>query len=76
MQTIYVKLETIERVNEFVSMISKLSCECDLIQGKYLVDAKSIMGIFSLDLTRVLQLNINSEDINLISFISNFSVEK
>ncbi|HCC34968.1 MAG TPA: serine kinase [Ruminococcaceae bacterium] len=47
-----VLLGKISDVKEFVKTVSEYGCDVDLISGKYIVDAKSIMGIFSLDLSK------------------------
>ena len=45
-----IKLTNIQDIREFVNQVILLEYEVDLIQGRYVIDAKSIMGIFSLDL--------------------------
>lgn len=50
MKEMKIKLFTIQEVREFVNQVILLEYEVDLIQGRYIIDAKSIMGIFSLDL--------------------------
>ncbi len=45
-----IKLFTIQEVREFVNQVILLDYDVDLVQGRYIIDAKSIMGIFSLDL--------------------------
>ena len=50
MQEMQIKLFTIQEVREFVNLVILVDFDVDLIQGRYLIDAKSIMGIFSLDL--------------------------
>ena len=50
MKEIQIKLFTIQEVREFVSQVVLVDFEVDLVQGRYIIDAKSIMGIFSLDL--------------------------
>ncbi len=62
MKKAVVKLDTIDNVKDFVKKANQLSCEADLTLGKYTVDAKSIMGIFSLDLSRPLELSVHSDD--------------
>ena len=49
-----IKLDTIEKVKKFIGIVDKFENDIDIISGRYLVDAKSIMGIFSLDLTQEL----------------------
>ena len=46
----YIELTTIQDVREFVNIVVSFDYEIDLVQGRYVIDAKSIMGIFSLDL--------------------------
>ncbi len=58
METVYINLDGVETVKRFVNTLTQMSGEFDLIQGKYVVDAKSILGIFSLDLERPIELRI------------------
>ena len=62
MKTVKINLNSIPKVNSFVSEITKFDSDFDLVSGRYVVDAKSIMGVFSLDLTKSIDLNIHSED--------------
>jgi len=62
MTQLNIMLHTINDVKEFVNIVSLYSFDIDLISGRYTVDAKSIIGIFSLDLSKPLQLNIHSDD--------------
>lgn len=57
-----IMLKSIDDVKDFVKKANELSCEADLSLGKYVIDAKSIMGIFSLDLSRELELSVYSDD--------------
>lgn len=61
MKTVKVLLNSIETVKEFVAAISKIDCDMDLMSGKYRVDAKSILGIFSMNLSDTLDLNIHAD---------------
>lgn len=56
-----VSLNSVEKVKDFVAVTSRLPMEMELASGRYVVDAKSIMGIFSLDLSRPIDLNIHAE---------------
>ena len=56
MVTKNIQLTTVERVKDFVDTVSEFNFEVDLISGRYHVNGKSIMGIFSLDLTQGLRL--------------------
>ena len=61
MKTATIKLSSIEAVRNFVDVVRKYDCEIDLSSGRYLVDAKSIMGIFSLDLMNPIKLTVHSD---------------
>ncbi len=62
MKTITIMLNSIDKVKEFVNTLSKFDSDFDLISGRYVIDAKSIMGIFSLDLSKKIELNIHATD--------------
>ena len=66
MQEVKIKLSSVNDVNELVSTISCFDCGFDIDTDRSVVDAKSIMGIFSLDLSKVLSLKIHSSDENEI----------
>ena len=62
MKSIEISLNSIEKVKSFVNIINACSSDFDLISDRYVVDAKSIMGIFSLDLGRPVRLDIHDEN--------------
>lgn len=62
MKTVQISLNSIDKVKSFVNDITKFDYDFDLVSGRYVIDAKSIMGIFSLDLSKELTLNIHSDD--------------
>lgn len=62
MKTVQISLNSIEKVKSFVNEITKFDDEFDLVSGRYVIDAKSIMGIFSLDLSKPINLNIHADD--------------
>ena len=62
MKTVHISLNSIDKVKAFVNDITKFDNDFDLVSGRYVIDAKSIMGIFSLDLSRPIELNIHSEN--------------
>lgn len=61
MQSKYITLKTIQEIREFVNQVIMLEYEVDLVQGRYVIDAKSIMGIFSLDLLSPIEVVAHSE---------------
>ena len=62
MKTVKISLNSIDKVKAFVNEVTKYDAEFDLVSGRYVIDAKSIMGIFSLDLSKPIDLNIHSEN--------------
>ena len=70
MKTAKISLNSIDKVKAFVNEISKFDCDFDLVSGRYVIDAKSIMGIFSLDLSKPINLNIHAEDSELDSVMN------
>jgi phosphotransferase system HPr-like phosphotransfer protein len=61
MKTVQISLNSIDKVKSFVNSITKFDCDFDLVSGRYVIDAKSIMGIFSLDLSKPIDLNIHTD---------------
>ena len=61
MREVKIFLGTIERVKDFVNAVTRLDCDVDIVSGRYVIDAKSIMGIFSLDISKPIELNIHAE---------------
>lgn len=61
MKTVKVNINTIDKVKKFVNVLTKFDGDFDLVSGHYVIDAKSIMGIFSLDLAQDIELVIQDE---------------
>ena len=61
MKTVKISLNSIDKVKAFVNDITKFDYDFDLVSGRYVIDAKSIMGIFSLDLSKPIDLTIHEE---------------
>lgn len=61
MKTVQISLNSIDKVKAFVNTITKFDFDFDLVSGRYVIDAKSIMGIFSLDLSKPIDLNIHAD---------------
>lgn len=62
MKTVQIRLSLVENVNKFVNIVGRYPFDMDLRAGRHVVDAKSILGIFSLDLSRAITLEIYSDD--------------
>ena len=62
MKTVRISLNSIDKVKSFVNELVKFTdVDFDLVSGRYVIDAKSIMGIFSLDLSKPIDLNIHAD---------------
>lgn len=62
MTTAKIQLNNFADVQKFVNIITKFAFDIDLVSGRYIVDAKSIMGIYSLDLNQPIELRAHTED--------------
>ncbi len=62
MLEVKLNLTTIDKVKGFVNVLTKYDGQFDLVSGRYIVDAKSIMGIFSLDLSKEIDLKVDGCD--------------
>ena len=77
MKTATIRLSLVENVNKFVNIVSRYPFEMDLRAGRHVVDAKSILGIFSLDLSKPITLEIYSDDCKqLMEEIAPFMTEE
>ena len=75
MKTVDIKLSSIEDVRNFVNIVAKYDMDIDLMSGRYVVDAKSIMGIFSLDLLKPIKLTAHADDCDaLMEDITSFVI--
>ena len=70
-----VMLVSINDVKEFVNIVSMFDFDIDLKSGKYIVDAKSIMGIFSLDLTKPICVESEGNDPEFLKLIDKFKMD-
>ena len=76
MKACQIKLATIQDIRDFIEIVTRYTFEIDLSCGRYVVDAKSIMGIFSLDLMKPIGLNIHSDDCSdIVEKLSKFIVK-
>ena len=69
MKTVRISLNSIDKVKSFVNDLAKFDVDFDLVSGRYVIDAKSIMGIFSLDLSKPIDLNIHAEMVLRTSYL-------
>ena len=61
MTTVKININTINDVKDFVTIVSRCEYDVDIVSGRYAIDAKSIMGIFSLDLSKPITLEVYSD---------------
>ena len=69
MQSVTIMLNTVTDVKTFVNVVSKYDFDVDLVSGRYAIDGKSIMGIFSLDLSKPIKVDVHSEGEDADKFI-------
>lgn len=62
MTSVTVKINSIEKIKDFVNTVTAFDNDFDLVQDRYVIDAKSIMGIFSLDTSQDLTLKIHKDE--------------
>ena len=62
MKTFNILLKSINDVKDFVNIVNKYDFDVDLTSGRYIVDAKSIMGIFSLDLSKPIKVEVHNDN--------------
>ena len=76
MEKMTISLAAINDVKEFVNKMTKYDFDIDLVSGRYAIDAKSIMGIFSLDLSKPIELQAHTNDASAFKAdISKFIVD-
>ncbi len=79
MKTVKISLNSIDRVKAFVNEVSKYDVDFDLVSGRYVIDGKSIMGIFSLNLSKPIDLNIHCDESNaeeILNALAPFIIEE
>ncbi len=76
MKTFNLMLNSIDDVKDFVNIVSKCDFDVDLSSGRYVVDAKSIMGIFSLNLSKPIGVEVYSDDCDqFIADVERFMID-
>ena len=74
MKTFDILINSINDVKNFVNIVNRYSFDIDLVSGRYVVDAKSIMGIFSLDLSNTIKVEAHTEDDQILEDLKAFIV--
>lgn len=70
MQPFYVHLMSISDVKRFVGEANRQPCDIDIVSGRYIIDAKSIMGVFSIDLEKAIQVEVHGTAEDRTRFMS------
>lgn len=74
MITVKIRIDSVEKVKKFSAILSGVGADCELIEGVRIIDAKSVMGIFSLNLAEPIQLRIHSDDRKILDRLKSFIV--
>ena len=72
MRSVYISLPSVNSVQKFVATVSRLEGNFDFQSGNYILDARSLMGIFSLDLSQPVLLNIQNDTEETMQALKNF----
>ncbi len=76
MHTVQINLNSVDKVRAFVHSVNRFNAEFDLVCGRFVIDAKSIMGLFSLDLSKPIDLTIyNDDDTEILESLKPFLVQ-
>ena len=76
MKTFDMVLSSINDVKDFVNIVSRFDFDVDLTSGRYVVDAKSIMGIFSLDLSKPIKVEVHDDNCDeFLALVDEFIVK-
>ncbi len=76
MKEVYVNINSVEKVNRFVSILNQHKGNFDMVEGSYIIDAKSLMGIMTMDLTKPKKLVFVGGDTEALQDISEFVVDE
>ena len=77
MSSMKILIDSIVKVKEFNNLAVKFPCEIDIISGRYIIDGRSLMGLFSLDLAKPVEMKFDKkyEDLAKLLF-SKFEVKE
>lgn len=71
MKKFIINLNEIGKVKRFIEIVNGYECDINAIKGRYIVDAKSIMGLFSMDLFNDIEVHINTDNEDIITKFQN-----
>ena len=70
-----VSLNTVDKIADFIKVVSKIEYDFDLVKGRYTVDAKSVVGVFTLDLSKEAKIIIHTDDESILDKFSEWRVD-
>lgn len=76
MLTTKILINTVEKVKQFSSIVSRQNVECEIVEGICIIDTKSIMGVLSIDLSEPAELRIHPDDAAILDFLKEFIVQE
>lgn len=76
MKEVYVNIDSVEKVTKFVSILNQHEGHFDMVEGSYIIDAKSLMGIMTMDLSKPKKLVVIGDEHDALEDISEFVIEK
>jgi phosphocarrier protein HPr len=68
-------LDNIDKIADFIKVVSKIEYDVDLVKGRYTVDAKSVVGVFTLDLSKEVKIIIHTNDENILDKFKEWRVD-
>jgi phosphocarrier protein HPr len=68
-------LNNIDKIADFIKVVSKIEYDVDLVKGRYTVDAKSVVGVFTLDLSKETKIIIHTNDENILDKFNEWRVD-
>lgn len=68
-------IDTVEKVKQFSSVVALCGVECEIIKGYNIIDARSVMGLFGIDLSEPVQLNLHSDNPELLARLNDWIVK-
>lgn len=75
MKEVYVNIDSVEKVSKFVNILNQYKGNFDIVEGSYIIDAKSFMGIMTMDLSRPKKLVSLEEDTEALQELAEFVVD-
>lgn len=72
MQNVRICLNSFDKIKNFINIADRLDCQFKLVSGSYVIDGKSVLGLFCLDLSKPIEVNIINDSHNLNPYPKEF----